>query len=71
MGVLLTKLRQEVEDTGYEITEESYRSSINGQIALGTFKLRYDFDPEIELSATFLNSYNKQYAFRFMLRSYY
>lgn len=66
-GSIIDKIRQEVEDAGYEITEEFYKSSINGQIALGTFKLRYEFDPEIELSATFLNSYNKQYAFRFML----
>ena len=66
-GSIIDKIRKEVEDAGYEITEETYRSSLNGQIALGTFKLRYEFDSDIELSATFLNSYNKQYAFRFML----
>ena len=66
-GSIIDKIRQEVEEAGYEIIEENYRSSVNGQIALGTFKLKYEFDPDIELSATFLNSYNKQYAFRFIL----
>jgi hypothetical protein len=66
-GSIIDRIRKEIADAGYSIIEEDYRSSNNGQIALGTFKMQYIHDSDIELCATFLNSYNKQYAFRFGL----
>ena len=66
-STIISGIRKEVEDAGYTIEEEKYSCSLNGQIALGTFRIKYLYDPDIVLSATFLNSYNKQYAFRFTL----
>ena len=64
---VINKVRSEITNAGYVITGEEYRCSKDGDIAIGTFKLKYKEDDDIELSANFLNSYNKQYAFRFAL----
>lgn len=66
-GSIINRVRSEITNAGYVITGEDYRCSNNGAIALGTFRLNYKADPDIELSANFMNSYNKQYAFRFNL----
>lgn len=64
---VINRIRSEITSAGYIITGEEYRCSNDAQVATGTFRMNYKHDPDIELSATFLNSYNKQYAFRFSL----
>lgn len=64
---VINRVRSEITSAGYIITGEEYRCSNDGLVALGTFRMNYKADPDIELSANFLNSYNKQYAFRFNL----
>lgn len=64
---VINRIRAEITNSGYIITGEDYRASSDGAVATGTFRLNYKADPDIELSANFLNSYNKQYAFRFNL----
>jgi hypothetical protein len=64
---VINRVRSEITNAGYVITGEDYRCSNDGQVALGTFKMNYKADPDIELSANFMNSYNKQFAFRFNL----
>jgi hypothetical protein len=64
---VISAIRSEIGAAGYIITDESYRSSNNGEVALGNFKIAYKSDPDIELAANFVNSYNKMYAFRFNL----
>ncbi len=64
---VINRVRSEITSAGYIITGEEYRATNDGQIAIGTFRMNYKTDPDIELSASFLNSYNKQYAFRFSL----
>lgn len=64
---VINRVRSEITTAGYVITGEEYRCSNDGQVAIGTFRMNYKSDPDIELSANFLNSYNKQYAFRFNL----
>lgn len=64
---VINRVRSEITSAGYIITGEEYRCSNDGQVAIGTFRMNYKSDPDIELSANFLNSYNKQYAFRFNL----
>ena len=64
---VINRVRSEITTAGYIITGEEYRCSNNGDIAVGSFRLNYKSDPDIELAANFLNSYNKQYAFRFNL----
>ena len=63
----ISTIRSEIAAAGFVITEETYRSSNNGEVALGNFKIAYKADPDIELAANFLNSYNKMHAFRFNL----
>ena len=64
---VISRVRSEITSAGFKITGEEYRCSNDGDVALGTFRMNYKADPDIELSANFLNSYNKQYAFRFNL----
>jgi hypothetical protein len=64
---VINRVRSEITSAGYIITGEDYRCSNDGQVAIGTFRMNYKDDPDIELSANFMNSYNKQFAFRFNL----
>lgn len=64
---VVNRVRTEITTAGYIITGEDYRCTQDGTVAIGNFKLNYKSDPDIELSANFMNSYNKQYAFRFSL----
>lgn len=64
---VINRVRSEITSAGFIITGEDYRCTNDGQIALGTLRLNYKTDPDIELSANFTNSYNKQLAFRFNL----
>jgi hypothetical protein len=64
---VINRVRSEITNAGFIITGEEYRCSNDAQVAVGTFRMNYKSDPDIELSANFLNSYNKQYAFRFNL----
>ncbi len=64
---VITKIRSEIAAAGFKITGEEYKCSNDGEVALGTLMLNYKEDPNIELACSFLNSYNKQYAFRFNL----
>jgi hypothetical protein len=64
---VVSRVRTEITAAGYVITGEDYKCTQDGTVAIGNFKLNYKADPDIELSANFMNSYNKQYAFRFSL----
>lgn len=64
---VINRVRSEITNAGFIITGEDYRCTNDGQIALGTLRLNYKSDPDIELSANFTNSYNKQLAFKFNL----
>ncbi len=64
---IINKVRREIRDAGFVIKGENYKSSNEGKIAVGSYKLQYKSDPDVDLCANFVNSYNKQYAFRFNL----
>lgn len=64
---VVSRVRTEITAAGYIITGEDYKCTQDGSVAIGNFKLNFKEDPDIELSANFMNSYNKQYAFRFSL----
>ena len=66
---VIDKIRQEIGLAGFEIDNESFKSSNNGDIATGSFLINYKEDPDIQLAANFQNSYNKMYAFKFILGS--
>ena len=64
---IISQIRTEINKAGYKIINENYRSSNEGQVALGSFEINFKEDPDIALTINFVNSYNKQYAFRFHL----
>lgn len=64
---VISQVRKEIGKAGFIITAEDYRSTNNGQVAIGNYRINYKSDPDIELTASFMNSYNKQFAFRFTI----
>lgn len=55
---------QELANQGFGILNEEYRSSIDGQIAQGIYRLQYGTDPEMNVMFAWTNSYNKQIRFK-------
>lgn len=66
-GNIISQTRKEIGKAGFKVIGEDYRATTNGQIAIGTYRVEYKHDPDIELMVAFLNSYDKSYAFRFAL----
>jgi len=61
---VMDTVEKELQARGYEIKEEVYRSTSNGQIATGAYQLNHNSDPELSLMFAWTNSYNKQVKFR-------
>jgi len=61
---LINKIKSDIGRTEYIITGEKYLCSGNASVAIGTFTLSNNIDPELDLAVTFRNSYNKQYSFK-------
>jgi hypothetical protein len=61
---VMDTVEKELQARGYEIKEEVYRSTSNGQIATGAYELNHNSDPELSLMFAWTNSYNKQVKFR-------
>ena len=55
---------QELASQGFGIVDEEYRSTLDGQIAQGIYKLQFGTDPEMNLMFAWTNSYNKQIRFK-------
>ena len=55
---------QELANQGFGIVDEEYRSTLDGQIAQGIYKLQFGSDPEMNLMFAWTNSYNKQIRFK-------
>lgn len=64
---VIHRMRTEITKAGFIISNENYRCTNDGQVAVGSLTLNYKSDPDIVLAANFTNSYNKQLAFRFGL----
>lgn len=55
---------QELANQGFGIADEEYRSTLDGQIAQGIYRLQFGTDPEMSLMFAWTNSYNKQIRFK-------
>ena len=55
---------QALEDAGFQIGNESYRATRDGNIASAVYKLTYGDDPELSMMFAWSNSYNKQMRFK-------
>lgn len=64
---VLTLVRQELYKSGFTIQSEECRSTVNGAVIALNFGVTYKMDPDIILSATFINSYDKSARFQFSL----
>ena len=64
---IVNRVREEIGKAGFKITKEDYKATGNGQIGIGIYRMEYKFDKSIELLASFMNSYDTSYAFRFTL----
>jgi len=61
---------QALNNAGFNIMEEEYRCSADGQIAQGIYKLNFNNDPELSMMFAWTNSYNKQVKFKCVVGAY-
>lgn len=64
---VLTMVRQYLYKSGFTISSEECRSTVNGAVISINFGIVYKSDPDIILSATFINSYDKSAKFQFSM----
>lgn len=62
--------KQQLLAAGFVIVDEEYRSTADGQIAQGIYKLHYNSDPELSMMFAWTNSYNKQVKFKCLVGAY-
>ena len=62
--------KQQLVAAGFNIVDEEYRCTADGQIAQGVYRLNYDLDPELHMMFAWTNSYNKQVKFKCLIGGY-
>jgi hypothetical protein len=63
-GQIIDLVVNELYTAGFIVKEAQYKCSLDGQIAQGTYHLEFSEDPDMGLSFAWINSYNKQRAFK-------
>lgn len=61
---VMDTVKEELNNHGFFISEETYRATPDGQIASGLYKLSKVDDPELQMGFAWTNSYNKQVKFK-------
>ena len=61
---VMDTVKEELNNHGFFISEETYRATPDGQIASGLYKLSKTDDPELSMGFAWTNSYNKQVKFK-------
>jgi hypothetical protein len=61
---------QALANAGFDIVDEEYRCTSDGQIAQGIYKLNFNNDPELSMMFAWTNSYNKQVKFKCVVGAY-
>ena len=61
---------QSLATAGFDIVDEEYRCTADGQIAQGIYKLNFNSDPELSMMFAWTNSYNKQVKFKCVVGAY-
>lgn len=69
-GFVIDYSIQQLEASGFMITDEEYRCTADGQIAQGVYKLSYKNDPDLSMMFAWTNSYNKQVKFQCVIGAY-
>jgi hypothetical protein len=63
-GDIINETKNQLKAVGFEIDEELYKTSLDGQIAQGVYHLKYGDDADMGLMFAWSNSYNKQQKFK-------
>ena len=63
-GDVIDETKKQLEAAGFEIENELYKTSLDGQIAQGVYHLKYGNDTDMGLMFAWSNSYNKQVKFK-------
>lgn len=61
---VIDTVKEELNNHGFFIEEESYRATSDGAIATGMYKLTHMEDPELSMAFAWTNSYNKMVKFK-------
>ena len=61
---VMDTVKEELNTHGFFIEDESYRSTHDGAIATGLYKLTHKEDPELSMALAWTNSYNKMVKFK-------
>lgn len=61
---IINTILKELEDKGFTIEGEDYRCTADQQVCDGSFIINYGDDPDLNLSYSFSNSYDKSLRFR-------
>jgi hypothetical protein len=63
-GDIIDETKRQLLAAGFNINNELYKTSLDGQIAQGVYHLEYGFDADMGLMFAWSNSYNKQQRFK-------
>ena len=63
-GYIIDTVKQELETAGYHIKNETYKSNLNGEVAIGIYQIASDKDEDLDLMFAWANSYDKTRRFR-------
>lgn len=61
---------QQLANAGFNIIDEEYRCTADGQIAQGVYRLQFNSDPDLSMMFAWTNSYNKQVKFKCVVGAY-
>lgn len=63
-GYIIDETRKELTAAGFQISQELYKTTFDGQIAQGVYHLNYGTDKDMGLMFAWSNSYNKMMRFK-------
>lgn len=63
-GYIIDETRKELANAGFQINQELYKTSLDGQVAQGIYHLNYGTDQDMGLMFAWSNSYNKMMRFK-------
>lgn len=63
-GTIIDEVKAQLDANGFQIETEVYKSSKDGQIAQGVYRLKNSNDTDMALMFAWSNSYNKQMKFK-------
>ena len=66
----ITTIKEELEANGFTIEKEEYRGTAGAKVANGLFVITYGEDPDLAMSYSFTNSYDKSARFRAAIGAY-